>query len=165
MINVRKGVFETNSSSTHAIVIAKEGTEIFDQIDFRIGEFGWEHEIYATPEEKASYIYTLACNLYDRDVADEISDLLSPYGINCTFSLRPIFEEYSGGKMLDNGWVDHCTEGEDLANDLLSDSALLIDFLFNGESYVETGNDNEEYERPVGNRIPKGKYVEYYKGN
>lgn len=161
MINVRKGVFETNSSSTHAIIIAREGTETYDHIDFRIGEFGWECEMLRFPEEKASYIYTLACYIYDRDVADEISELLSPYGIKCTFSRRPIFSETY--HCLDNGYVDHGCNGEKLVKDVLADPALMIDFLFNGESYVETGNDNDD--EPVGTVLPKCEYVKYYKGN
>jgi len=160
MIQVRQGVFETNSSSTHAIIIAREGTETFDQIDFRIGKFGWECDSYYYSVSKASYFYTLACDLYNRDVADEISELLSPYGITCTFSKRPLFNGYG---YLDNGYVDHPENGEELVKDLLSDASLLIDFLFNDESYVETGNDNDD--EPVGVDKPKCEYVEYYKGN
>lgn len=160
MIQVRQGVFETNSSSTHAIIIAREGTKVFDRVDFRIGKFGWEQEIYGYPEGKASYFYTLACYLYDKDFADEISELLSPYGITCTFSKHPHFSEHG---YLDNGYVDHAEDGEELVRDLLSDASLLIDFLFNDESYVETGNDNDD--EPVGVDKPRCEYVEYYKGN
>lgn len=41
---VRRGTFETNSSSTHAICITKSEYRhnSFSHIDFEIGEFGWE---------------------------------------------------------------------------------------------------------------------------
>lgn len=159
MIKVRKGVFETNSSSTHAIVVAQENTEQFDRIDFRIGKFGWECRYYSDPYSKASYFYTLACDALGRDVADDIVQLLSPYGINCTFSEPAVIREYG----LENGYVDHCIEGLDFVNDCLNDASLLIDFLFNDESYVETGNDNDD--ESVGETKPRCAYVEYYKGN
>lgn len=43
---IRRCVFETNSSSTHAICIAKDGYELKDHIDFHTGEYGWECEEY-----------------------------------------------------------------------------------------------------------------------
>lgn len=43
---VRRGTFETNSSSTHAICITKSEYRhnLFSHIDFEIGEFGWEND-------------------------------------------------------------------------------------------------------------------------
>ena len=43
---IRRGVFETNSSSTHAICIAKGDYNLSKHIDFTIGEFGWENNEY-----------------------------------------------------------------------------------------------------------------------
>jgi hypothetical protein len=43
MKQIRKGVFETNSSSTHSICIAKDdGLTIPKSLHFDFGEFGWE---------------------------------------------------------------------------------------------------------------------------
>lgn len=41
---IRKSVFETNSSSTHAICITKkkDNYKLPDHIDFEFGEFGWD---------------------------------------------------------------------------------------------------------------------------
>ena len=168
MITIRNAVFETNSSSTHSIVIAREGTEPLDHVIFSIGEYGWECEKYHDVNSKASYFYTAACACLCRDVADEISELLSPYGIECLFYVKPIFHTYHSDKYgdssyLDNGYVDHYMEAEDFVKELLGDASQLIDFLFNDKSYVETGNDNDEY--PVGTEIPDCEYIEYYKGN
>ena len=168
MIFIRKGVFETNSSSTHSIIIAREGTEPLDQVVFSIGEYGWECEKYHDVNSKASYFYTAACACLRRDVADEISAMLSPYGIECIFYIKPVFvtyhsDTYGDSNYLDNGYIDHDMEAIDFVKGLLEDASQLIDFLFNDKSYVETGNDNDE--EPVGTEIPDCEYIEYYKGN
>lgn len=163
MVYVRKGVFETNSSSTHSIVIARENTKPYDYVEFNIGEYGWERNKYYGTTEKASYFYTSACDYYSRDVAEDISTLLSPYGISCVFKIKPIFKGFNGTQYLDNGYVDHSEESGEFVESLLEDSAKLIDYLFNDESYVETGNDNDDYS--VGEEKPNCDYIEYYKGN
>ena len=53
MRQIRNGVFETNSSSTHSIAIPRSCNNI-NYISFHIGEFGWEWE-EANP---ADYFYT-----------------------------------------------------------------------------------------------------------
>ena len=163
MIYIREGVFETNSSSTHSIVIVRENTTPNNEVDFRIGEFGWTRDLLTTPNEKASYFYTSACDCLNKDVADDITALLTPYGIKCTFSKKAIFESSGDYKWLYNGYVDHSENSREFVEALFNDTSKLIDFLFNGESYVETGNDNDDY--PVGETKPHCEYIEYYKGN
>ena len=163
MIQIRKGVFETNSSSTHSIVIARENTVPYNLIDFRIGEFGWERDLLTTPSERASYFYTSACDCLNRDVANDIEALLTPYGIKCTFSEKAVFESSGKCKWLNNGYVDHSENSQEFVEALFSDASKLIDFLFNAESYIETGNDNDDY--IVGKTKPSCEYIEYYKGN
>ena len=48
MINIRHGLFETNSSSTHAICIAKknDGLVIPQSLDFILNDFGWDERFY-----------------------------------------------------------------------------------------------------------------------
>ena len=163
MVYIRRGVFETNSSSTRSIVIARGSTKPYDYVEFNIGNYGWERNKYYDTTEKASYFYTSACDYYSKDVADDISNLLSPYGINCVFKVKPMFKEFNGGQYLDNGYVAHCEQSGEFVQDLLNDPSRLIDFLFNDESYVETGNDNDDYS--VGEEKPDCDYIEYYKGN
>lgn len=59
---IRKSIFETNSSSMHAITVtSKPGkTEYlkYHSIDFHTGEFGWDHTIYCDTQAKASYLWT-----------------------------------------------------------------------------------------------------------
>ena len=58
MKQIRKGVFETNSSSTHSICIAKDAELTIPQsLHFSFGEFGWECDTLYSVSEKASYLY------------------------------------------------------------------------------------------------------------
>ena len=66
---IRKGTFETNSSSTHAICICTdkkllEEMEYPEHLYFGIGEHGWEYERLNTPKEKANYLYTAILYIY-----------------------------------------------------------------------------------------------------
>ena len=67
---IRRGCFETNSSSTHAICIAKEGYTKGNYIEFEIGEFGWEFDTYSDLHSRASYLITAIFNS-DKEYADE----------------------------------------------------------------------------------------------
>lgn len=61
-IQKRQGLFETNSSSTHAICIAKNefnsDMKLPKRIEFKLGEFYGDVNRYNTLEEKASYLYS-----------------------------------------------------------------------------------------------------------
>lgn len=60
MIKIRSCVFETNSSSTHSICITKNNNLLMlpEKIIFKLGNFGWEENIFNDTEHKASYLYT-----------------------------------------------------------------------------------------------------------
>jgi hypothetical protein len=59
MLKIRQGVFETNSSSTHSICIAKKAElNIPKHVYFDFGEFGWECDTLRSLSKKASYLYT-----------------------------------------------------------------------------------------------------------
>lgn len=59
---IRKSIFETNSSSMHAITVTSKKLNISSpdwiQIEFVTGEFGWSHTIYCDMKDKASYLWT-----------------------------------------------------------------------------------------------------------
>ena len=56
---IRKNIFETNSSSTHAVSIFRGSNySIPEKIVIRPGEFGWECETFSDPESKLAYLYT-----------------------------------------------------------------------------------------------------------
>ena len=154
MIKIRNGCFETNSSSVHAMIVTKEKTDVEPSnkfVHFGLGEFGWEENGYYDPDEKASYFYTAACAVMNRDVKDEITALLKPYGIKCKFD-RPVFNSYTSSYdgsvhiYLDNGSIDHDYECKKFVDAMMNDSDMLVRFLFNDDSFVQTGNDNSDME-------------------
>ena len=139
MKQVRRNVFETNSSSTHSICIAKDPVTAGKYIRFGIGEYGWENDCVNT----ADYLYTA---ILEHDNADELLDklknTLDRYSIEYAFE-EPKYITSSDGtsKWLEYGYIDHSYETSDFIDAVLSDDDMLIRCLF-GDSCVYTGNDN-----------------------
>ena len=140
MVKIRRGMFETNSSSTHTIIVTDRKTEPGNLVDFAIGEFGWRFEKLTSIDEKASYLYTMACECLGEDVYHRLYDMLIKYGVECSCSVPARFDQYG----LDNGYVDHAGANDAMAfvNRMLSHEHALIKYLFSDESFVITGNDN-----------------------
>lgn len=140
-IQIRKGVFETNSSSTHAINIFRGYNEknIPESIVVRPGEFGWECDTYYDFENKLSYLYTWCLNLMGKDEAEyKITQALNNLGV----------KEVEFGECSDwyeEGYIDHSEElySKDL-NTIFEN--YFGDFIFGDSSYIETGNDNSDIE-------------------
>ena len=170
---IRQGVFETNSSSTHSICIAKD-TELTipKSLHFKFGEFGWEHNTLQSIEEKGTYLYTgLIAN--DRNVdINNIVQLLKDKGIDVTVE-EPIYEkrsytssdgnlvEYVIGKNI--GYVDHSSDMGDFLNAVCEDESKLMSYLFSDLSFIITGNDNDDEDGvEINVSYPHDKY---YKGN
>ena len=156
---VRTGLFETNSSSTHALTICKEFAEdlqnnrVMDTIpiadDGTItltgGEFGWEIETYSSAETKANYLIQ-AC-VVDEYVPD---GRYFNYVFNREATLEnaktllEVIKEYTGCKeviidesIITRGYIDH----SELPY-FIHDKEKLFNFLFNKRSKIYTSNDN-----------------------
>lgn len=141
MIQIRNGVFETNSSSTHSIAISKMPVVAGKYICFGIGEFGWENGVADT----ADYLYTAILEQDDRyDLLNKLKDTLDKYSIEYSFE-EPKYTKSRDGKYewLDYGYIDHGYELRDFISAVLNDGDLLIRYLF-GDSTVYTGNDNQD---------------------
>jgi hypothetical protein len=167
MIKIRNSVFETNSSSVHSIVVSTEPVDFAPtSIYFELGEFGWSMDELDDSFARASYFYTAACCLYERDVAPELRYMLEPYGYNLVFD-PPIFDEDG---WLKNGYVDHVDECKEFVDTLMSDATLLINFIFDDRSFVITGNDNcdeisWDWMRNKVDRADAYKHLTFVKGN
>ena len=141
-MKIRKGVFETNSSSTHSIAIAKASVNIPKEafINFHIGEYGWEEGEYSFP----SYMYTTLLANDDMESLEKLKSILDKWGIKYKFE-KPIwgYSTYRGEecRYLDYGGVDHSYEALPIMKEILNDEDLLARALF-GDSTVYTGNDN-----------------------
>lgn len=170
---VRKNIFETNSSSTHSIVIGNNGEDIYaglpKLLEFHGGEFGWEHKVYTDTQTKADYLFTsLIYTDTPHEYMDSIKATLAKWGIEATFD-EIVEKRYSSGRVYyeiaNNEYcdIDHGSENKDLVRELCGDEAKLMNYLFSNGSYVETGNDNEEYDE--WGEKPKNVLFEYYKGN
>lgn len=146
MKNIRRSIFETNSSSTHSVFIDEKSDllETIEPVDgvieIEYGEFGWEQEVYHNPYTKASYALTYS--QYGDD-SDRRKDMLREVIMNHTGAkeiiFKPISEKGWNGEP-DLGDIDHQSVHEH--PDIFSSAENLKLFIFNPKSYVETDNDN-----------------------
>lgn len=157
---IRQGVFETNSSSTHSICIAKDvQVTLPKSLHFEFGEFGWECDEFCNTATKASYLYTgMFGNGREDDIANMIATL-ERHGIAVTK------EEaiYKGEKWASKaGYVDHSDELAEFIDAVMADEQMLLRYLFSDMSYIITGNDNGGEIPSVTATYP---HDEFYKGN
>ena len=166
MIKTRNGMFETNSSSTHTIIVTDKNVGDVSglSVDFAIGEFGWKCRKLSTPDQKASYLYTMACQCLERDVYQDLYKILTKYGVYCTCSGPADFGKYG----LDNGYIDHGYNCPEFFQTMLAHEHILLRYLFSEQSFIVTGNDNMyEEENPFYETLQSVNYphTEFYKGN
>ena len=167
MKQVRRGVFETNSSSTHSICITDSDAlaPLPFSVKFTCGEFGWEWETLRDIHEKASYLYSSMLALYTNEelmaAKEKIARYLAEADITCEFEEPVKNQEYG---YYENASVDHAgmDEHRQFVDDTINDKGQLFRYLFNDESFVLTGNDNEYSDVDVDVEYP---HKEYYKGN
>lgn len=166
MKQIRNSVFETNSSSTHSICIAKDQSfTLPERIYFEFGEFGWECDTLQSTEQKASYLYT---GMIANDMMDQFSSVvktLESKGIEVKAE-EPIWKESSytpGYKYVDNGgYVDHSDELAEFIKAVTEDEGKLLRYLFSPLSFIITGNDNDDEDVDINVDY---EYDSYYKGN
>ena len=146
MINIRKGLFETNSSSTHAICIGKDNNNLVipSELTFKVGEFGWENEVYDDVTTLASYLYTALTSWYDgKELTNHINHiytLLGHNGCEATF-----IEPSVGAWGITDGYIDHSEGLSEFLNKVLSSDKALLRYLFSPDSFIITGNDNDDW--------------------
>lgn len=159
MIQIRKGVFETNSSSMHSITFSgKELEENKMAIDYdgyihaTFGEFGWEVESYYDQGTKLSYLLTMAMHLNDfyvwccrstEDAEREIEEFMQTEDFK---RISDAVGEYAhcNGIIIDygEGYIDHQSREYGCLDEFLYDCGTdIINFVF-GDAVVHTDNDN-----------------------
>ena len=151
---VRNGVFETNSSSVHAISIcvSKIDNSLNGKtIKAELGEFGWEYSGYTSILDRLSYLWTAIASFsqnlegYDKkkyleDWEERISGIFRNYDITV---------EFESPQQTNTWWyIDHYSELGQFLADLDDNYNLLERYLLDYNSEVRTGNDNNDDERP-----------------
>lgn len=138
---IRRGAFETNSSSTHAICISKgvaDNLNLPKHVTFTHDEFGWTFDVHRDTWTKASYLYQAICDCNDGDEKkkklDRISEVLEKHGVGSSF-------EPDKDAVYGDGYIDHAYDTVEFVNAVLEDEEKLLKYLF-GDSFIVTGNDN-----------------------
>lgn len=168
MIQIRKNVFETNSSSTHSLVISKKDREydyclpVEDDgtLVVTFGEFGWGPELLIAPIEKLSYLVTDRCGIYDipEELKNADDDAIYDFIMEESEAIRDIVEVVKSCcpdvkdvvfELCDSwnpfGYVDHQSQGTSYDNSDLSTEEII----FSNKVIIMIDNDNscnfEEY--------------------
>ena len=131
MKNIRLSCFETNSSSTHSIIINKNSnvytTITPDEngiIKLTGGDFGWEWRKYNDALTKANYL----------SIRNEYHDIIKEVIIEHTGCSDVDFSEV-------NGHIDQ--QSHNVLNHILSTKNSIKEFIFNEKYWLYTGNDNQ----------------------
>lgn len=170
---VRHGVFECNSSSTHSICIPTEHEELSipDRVEFESGCFGWEVDQLTSRSEKIRYLYTCLSYVEEDKLKEYIQFIVNTlrthgvediyfdeleYGIYC---YDEEIETYLKPK---GGYVDHGNEAREFVDAVCTDEQRLLNYLFSNKTFILTGNDNDDIDVEINVDYP---HEEYYKGN
>lgn len=134
MKQIRADVFETNSSSTHAICISNKKPDLPTYpVRFGHGEFGWAQETFCDVYDRAAYLNE-AIDCFDdaEEYRDKLKSILDKYHITYEFEPRHLFDS-----------IDHGYETKEFIDAVFSDEQLLLRYLFSDDSFIVTGNDND----------------------
>ena len=164
---IRRGVFETNSSSMHSISLGNLNEEytsdslVVDENNNVVaegGEFGWEIETFRYAGIKLSYLVTYLFGSYepiDEKFVEEHTNFIDPDVLTdkkreMFDKLERVIKEETGGNlcvkcMTNNyyqcGYIDH--QSIDVPEEILKGSEDTIkNFIFNKKSILVTDNDN-----------------------
>ena len=155
---IRKSVFETNSSSTHSIyisdkkcVLSRLGVDNNGICRIYSGEFGWEVEDYYGAASKASYCMTYAFQMaqyytveggygYNMEFVKHLLDMLTEVIMENT-KAKSVEYVKSDDQYYAYGYIDH--KSFDVCSDAFESKETLKNFIFNKNSYLHTDNDND----------------------
>jgi hypothetical protein len=160
MKQIRRNVFETNSSSTHSISFSKktglDKSELEVSMDgyiyISLGEFGWEIENYYDQRRKLSYLVTMAAMLNgchtkwcDQDqIANKITKFMESDDFERISKEIGDYTHTNGVRLYNvEGYIDHqsCEDYASLDDFLSQNDTNILDFVF-GNVVVHTDNDN-----------------------
>lgn len=158
----RDGVFETNSSSCHAVSFSKHKIMNFALptpnddgfLHMNFGEFGWEERRYNDPITKLRYALTMIAmvhqgEFYNAEEFYELDDFkMIDEAVKNKIDCKGIIMDDSAfvntGWFEIDGYIDHQScECYSCLQDFLNDyDVSLEDFIFNADVILITDNDN-----------------------
>lgn len=149
-MSIRAGVFETNSSSLHAVVIRKDVDPwIFLQgVEVGFGKFEDWYELLLSPVERLSYLWTLIHDYDDDpDYWDDWEIRLNKVIWNQGSIGVKFNREFFNYRHERRGSVEDAYQKGDLLERLYNDNDLLTRFIY-GDSYVVTYDNKDEFMIP-----------------
>lgn len=163
---IRRKVFETNSSSTHAIAITKSNENLESPGHLSLeydGEYGWSFRVVNDLDNKFTYLAIAAAyieNISHEGERDEFFKTLGELNgrefeiryflwklskLGFSFGKR---EEKIVKKLTDENsydyYIDHCGEAVGLYLKMVDDEDMLKRFLLSSDSFITMGNDNSD---------------------
>ena len=158
MITIRKNIFETNSSSSHSLVISTKdrGWDYELPVDengvltIQFGEFGWGPAVLRDPMSKLSYWVTDHAPRWVDDNEDATWDeIVNDLKHNKEFkelekTIKRVCPQVKEVKYAQNddfykcGYVDHESVGTSYVKDILG-------FIFSNSQIIVIDNDNDDY--------------------
>lgn len=167
MRKIRYGIFETNSSSTHAIVVPKEvkddGYNAYDSLDHDYGFGREECRLCDSWDEKLAYAYMLLKdnNVEELDIfKNQVIEVWEKLFGNKDYTPTPkdvfnyIDRDGSDGNLTGKdgflilkgrygNYIDHACdlENKNILNRLIKDKEFVKRFIFNRDSYITIGGD------------------------
>ena len=158
MIKIRQNVFETNSSSTHAICICTNNPNVPDEVHVKVGEFGRDREDLTDAAEKLSYLYTFLTyqvywKTYDARnpekikkakkeigvIQNDLYDRLSKLGCNAVFeSVEETLNCYENF----DAYIDH---DDSMDEGFVKFVLNHLDDYLSKDSVIMLGNDNNSH--------------------
>jgi len=160
MKQIRRSVFETNSSSTHSITIRHRGLAqnympigTDGYIHTQLGEYGWEIVNYTEQGDKLSYLVTMLAEKNGmetwyrsrKSLQENVKELMT------TKDFKRVSQEIGkyakcNGVIIDtsDGYIDHQShEDYRTFQDFLDDYGTdIVEFIFGRGNIVHTDNDN-----------------------
>ena len=145
MKQIRRNVFESNSSSVHTLQISKDGLEPSKlelnkdgNIEIEFGEFGKEYMIYDTQYEKLQYLISFIA--YNYSYYYDLDNLYENYDYS---EVRDAICEYTGANDIvvvgeAQPYIDH-QSADDCVIRLYKDE--IINFVFNKFITLKTDCD------------------------
>lgn len=164
MFNIRNEIFETNSSSSHALCMNKNDernyhfydTDDEDFIIFTMGEYGWYGDDCDSPQEKLNYLLTMVvCSLQANSEAENsevtVKEIIESDDFKKIDECIRSNTSYSGICFpqdkydYNDGYIDHQSMYSHI-DDFLNDwNVSLEDYLFSDRYFVVIRNDNESW--------------------